>query len=68
MKYTPKLIPILLLASLAPVARSGEQSPLNDKTLVVCVTPANLTQHGGGALTIERPRQRGHRGAAPVRR
>ena len=32
---------------------SAPQPPLNDKTLVVWVAPANLTQRGGSALTID---------------
>ena len=30
------------------------QEPLSDKTLVAWVAPANLTQRGGSALTIEK--------------
>ena len=34
------------------VAYAAEPSPLQDKTLVAWVAPANLTQRGGSALTI----------------
>ncbi len=35
------------------MALGAEQVPLKDKTLIVWVAPANLTQRGGSALTIE---------------
>ncbi len=34
-------------------ARADSGQPLRDKTLVVWAAPANLTQHGGSALTID---------------
>lgn len=52
----------LMLASARAI--SAEQGPssanerLTDKTLVVWVSPANLSQRGGSALTIEDPRGR----------
>jgi sucrose-6-phosphate hydrolase SacC (GH32 family) len=36
-----------------PPAESSKTPPLTDKTLVVWVAPANLTQHGGSVLTID---------------
>ncbi len=38
--------------SLIPAAAAVEQAKLRDKTLVVWVSPATLTQQGGSALTI----------------
>lgn len=44
-----------LLAGLATLATAPTQArPLTDKTLVVWVAPANLTQRGGGVLSIEK--------------
>lgn len=48
-----KPIYAMLLASALATAQAAEQAPLQDKTLVTWVTPANLTQRGGGALTID---------------
>ena len=48
--------PAFLLAASALVASALAQTPqppLADKTLVVWVAPANLTQRGGSALTID---------------
>jgi len=45
----------IVLASLAcflPVTRAADDARLTDKTLVVWVSPANLTQSGGTALTV----------------
>lgn len=45
---------LVLLAVLPDGALAAQNSPvLRDKTLVVWVVPANLTQRGGSALTIE---------------
>ncbi len=41
---------VLLLAS--AICRAAEDAPLADKTLVVWASPANLTQSGGTALTV----------------
>lgn len=43
---------VACLFSLLPAARGADDSPLTDKTLVVWVSPANLKQSGGTALTI----------------
>ncbi len=51
---TPLALVILLCSS---VAQTPEPA-LRDKTLVVWVAPANLTQHGGGALTLDDGRDR----------
>src|SRR5688572_14815361 len=59
-----KLKPTVVLAAAAfagitwPVIAQTTVSPLIDKTLVVWVAPANLTQRGGSALTIEDGRDR----------
>ncbi len=50
MKYTASLITSTTLAIAAAAAPSA---PLHDKTLVVWVAPANLTQQAGSALTID---------------
>ena len=46
-------LPITTLIQAAPTPASPW--PLNDKTLVAWVAPANLTQRGGSVLTIEKP-------------
>ena len=47
---------LMLFATSASVAVAvAATPPIADKTLVVWVTPANLTQRGGSALTIEKP-------------
>ena len=46
-------LPITTLIQAAPTPASPW--PLNDKTLIAWVSPANLTQRGGSALTIEKP-------------
>ena len=43
----------LILVAMAVSAPGAESVPLKDKTLVVWVAPANLTQKGGSALTID---------------
>ncbi len=43
----------ILLSALSLAADGAEPDALKDKTLVVWVAPANLTQRGGSALTIE---------------
>lgn len=50
-------IGIALLAA-GTFCLGAEPPVLRDKTLVVWVLPANLTQHGGSALTIEDKRSR----------
>ncbi|MHC4570000.1 MAG: LamG domain-containing protein, partial [Planctomycetota bacterium] len=42
----------LAFLSLVAVVAAGEETSLTDKTLVVWVSPANLTQRGGSALTV----------------
>src|SRR6185503_12475504 len=42
------------LSRLAPGQTTNASLPLRDKTLVVWVSPANLSQRGGSALTIEK--------------
>ena len=42
----------LLAVAASLVAHGAEPAPLKDKTLVVWVTPATLTQQGGSALTV----------------
>ncbi len=49
---------ILLAVSMAALVQGAEKDALKDKTLVVWVAPANLTQRGGSALTIEDHRSR----------
>ena len=44
---------ILLTVAMGLAAPGVESIPLKDKTLVVWVSPANLTQRGGSALTID---------------
>lgn len=41
-----------LTVAIGIVANAAEPAPLMDKTLVAWVTPANLTQQGGSALTV----------------
>lgn len=52
MKINIALATGLLLAGSTPIRAAGE-IPLVDKTLVVWTAPANLTQRGGSALTLE---------------
>ena len=54
MKHTPKLIAALLIGAVATFVHAAEQGALKDKTLVAWIAPANLTQRGGSALTIQR--------------
>ena len=45
---------IVMMTLLLPETVFGDQSPaIHDKTLVVWAAPANLTQRGGSALTID---------------
>lgn len=44
---------LLLTVAMSLVAQGAEPAALKDKTLVVWVSPANLTQRGGSALTID---------------
>ena len=46
-------LPTTTLIQAAPTPASPW--PLNDKTLIAWVSPANLTQRGGSVLTIEKP-------------
>src|ERR1041384_1095775 len=43
----------LIPGAIAVAAQAAEPSPLEEKTLVVWVAPANLTQKSGSALTID---------------
>jgi beta-fructofuranosidase len=45
-------IGLACLLCLLPVAQAADDARLSDKTLVVWVSPANLTQSGGTALTV----------------
>ena len=46
----------LIMAAIAPESHAAGPGVLKDKTLVVWVSPANLTQRGGSALTIDNDR------------
>ncbi len=48
-----KLLISLLVVAVARFGQGAETSLLKDKTLVVWVAPANLTQRAGSALTID---------------
>jgi beta-fructofuranosidase len=49
-----KQIALLILAMAVVISgAAAAPAPLQDKTLVVWAAPANLTQHGGSALTID---------------
>ncbi len=55
MRWTTLLLLPALVAAIGPIAaRSAEPAGLADKTLVAWVAPANLQQHGGSVLTIEK--------------
>jgi len=43
---------LLCLLPVVPVVQAADEAPLSDKTLVVWASPANLTQSGGTALTV----------------
>ncbi|MGH7973680.1 MAG: LamG domain-containing protein, partial [Limisphaerales bacterium] len=43
-----------IVVSLVAAVGSNAAAPLADKTLVAWVTPANLSQRGGSALTVEK--------------
>ena len=53
MPRTMKLHTTLLLAAAGIASAQNPEPPLTDKSLVVWAAPANLTQHGGSALTLE---------------
>lgn len=56
MKTLARLSPIAALAApLLAAAANNPPLPLKDKTLVVWVTPGDLGQRGGSALTLEKP-------------
>lgn len=46
----------LIIAAITPESHAAGPGVLKDKTLVVWVSPANLTQRGGSALTIDNDR------------
>ena len=58
MNYLSKLTAAGLIAMLTQSTHAAEQGALKDKTLVVWVAPANFTQRGGSALTIDNNRGR----------
>jgi beta-fructofuranosidase len=47
------LAALLLVLVVAGAIASEKEPPLTDKTLVVWVSPTDLAQHGGSALTVE---------------
>ena len=55
MKPTLLCMAALVLVNGLAAAPADSPTPLKDKTLVVWVSPANLTQRGGSVLTIEKP-------------
>ena len=55
MKPTLLCMAALVLVNGLAAAPADSPTPLQDKTLVVWVSPANLTQRGGSVLTIEKP-------------
>ena len=48
-----RLLCALLALTITLVAQGAQPAPLKDKTLSVWAVPANLTQRGGSALTID---------------
>lgn len=52
MKKTLFVVAVLIV--LTTVVTGGDAIPIGDKTLVVWASPANLSQRGGSALTVER--------------
>jgi sucrose-6-phosphate hydrolase SacC (GH32 family) len=52
MKSSLFAVPAAML--LATAAAAGDAAAITDKTLVVWASPANLTQRGGSALTLEK--------------
>lgn len=46
------LVTVIASVLLIPAVASTERTGLTDKTLVVWVSPANLTQRGGSALAV----------------
>jgi beta-fructofuranosidase len=53
-KHTPTFLFLMIGATVAAAADPGAPPPpLRDKTLVVWAAPANLTQQGGSALTLD---------------
>lgn len=52
LSYRAFSIVVACLLLLLPAARGADDQPLTDKTLIVWMAPANLTQSGGTALTV----------------
>jgi sucrose-6-phosphate hydrolase SacC (GH32 family) len=50
-----KLFAVSVTVLLATAAEASDKTAVSDKTLVVWAAPANLTQRGGSALTLENP-------------
>jgi len=50
----PSLIVATLVSTVVLTADGAENTVIADKTLVVWAAPANLAQHGGSALTVEK--------------
>lgn len=50
--WTLSMVAPWLACAAGGTMRAGQENPLLDKTLVVWVAPANLTQSGGSALTV----------------
>ena len=48
-----QIVPLIAATALVISGATAAPRPLQDKTLVVWVAPANLTQQGGSALTID---------------
>lgn len=48
-----QIAPLILAMALVISGAAAAPAPLQDKTPVVWAAPANLTQHGGSALTID---------------
>jgi hypothetical protein len=48
------VLPILAATLLSLAARGGEKPVIADKTFIAWVAPANLSQRGGSALTLEK--------------
>src|SRR5262245_61465649 len=48
------LFAIFTTTFLTTAVSAGDSAPITDKTLVVWASPANLTQRGGSALTLEK--------------
>ncbi len=53
-RYLPDCLGLLLISTIAASAVSATaQNVITDKTMVVWAAPANLTQRGGSALTVD---------------